>query len=118
MANERGKFVGLTSSIMNSYGTKVERSIKEKKKLAKHRQEKQGSNKYQTFLEETLKYPLSRSKDERCSEVKPSVSKFTESVVGELSIKLVDVEVQIGLENERKEALESEGNVLKKSRRH
>ena len=35
----RGKFVGWTSSIMNSYRTKIERSIKEDKKLAKHRQE-------------------------------------------------------------------------------
>ena len=61
---------------MNSYRTKVEGSIKEKKKLAKHRQEKQGSNKYQIFLEETFKYPLSSSKAERCSEVKPSVSKL------------------------------------------
>ena len=110
----RGKFVGWASSIMNSYRTKVERSIKEKKKLVKHRQEKQGSNKYQKFLEEKFKYHLSSSKAERCSEVKPSVSKFTESVVGELSTKLVDVEVQIGLENERKEALESEVNVLKR----
>ena len=110
----RGKFAGWTSSIMNSYRTKVERSIKEEKKLAKHRQEKQGSNKYQKFLEETFKYPLSSSKAERSSEVKPSVSKFTESVVGELSTKLVDAEVQIGLENERKEALESEVNVLKR----
>ena len=99
---------------MNSYRTKVEGSIKEKKKLAKHRQEKQGSNKYQIFLEETFKCPLSSSKAERCSEVKPSVSKFTESVVGELSTNLVDAEVQIGLENERKEALESEVNVLKR----
>ena len=114
----RGKFVGWTSSIMNSYRTKVERSIKEKKKLAKHRQGKQGSNKYKKFLEETFKYPLSSSKAERCSEVKPSVSKFTESVVGELSTKLVDAEVQIGLENERKEALESKVNVLKRNRRH
>ena len=97
---------------MNSYKTKVERSIKEKKKLAKQRQENQGSNKYQIFLEENFKYPLSSSKAERCSEVKLSVSKFTESVVGELSTKLVDAEVQIGLENERKEALESEVNVL------
>ena len=96
---------------MNSYRTKVERSIKEKK-LVKHRQEKQGSNKYQKFLEETFKYPLSSSEAERCSEVKASVSKFTESVVGELSTKLVDAEVQIGLDNERKEALESEVNVL------
>ena len=100
---------------MNSYRTKVERSIKEEKKLAKHRQEKQGSNKYQKFLlEETFKYPLSSSKAQRSSEVKPSVSKFTESVVGELSTKLVDAEVHIGLENERKEALESEVNVLKR----
>ena len=97
----RGKFVGWTSSIMNSYRTKVERSIKEKK-LAKHQQEKQGSNKYQKFLEETFKYHLSSSKAERSSEVKPSVSKFTESVVGELSTKLVDAEVQIGLENEKR----------------
>ena len=110
----RGKFVGWTSSIMKSYRSKVERSIKEKKKLAKHRQEKQGSNKYQNFLEETFKYPLSSSKAERCSEVKPGVSKFTKSVVGELSTKLVDAEVQIGLENERKEALESEVNILKR----
>ena len=44
----RGKFAGWTSSIMNSYRTKVERSIKEKK-LAKHQQEKQGSNKYKFF---------------------------------------------------------------------
>ena len=57
---------------------------------------------------------MSSSKAERCSEVKPSVSRFTESVVGELSTKLVDAEVQIGLENERKEALESEVNVLKR----
>ena len=57
---------------------------------------------------------MSSSKAERSPEVKPSVSKFTESVVGELSTKLVDAEVQIGLENERKEALESEGNVLKR----
>ena len=35
---------------MNSYKTKVERSIKEEKKLAKHRQEKQESNKDQNFL--------------------------------------------------------------------
>ena len=42
----RGKFAGWTSNIMNSYRTKVERSIKEEKKLAKHRQEKQGSKKY------------------------------------------------------------------------
>ena len=98
----RGKFVGWTSSIMNSYRTKVERSIKEKKKLAKHRQEKQGSNKYQKFLEETFKYPLPSFKAERCSEVKPSVSRFTESVVGELSTKLVDAKVQIGLENEKR----------------
>ena len=35
-------------------------------------------------------------------------------MVGELSTKLVDAEVQIGLENERKEALESEVNVLKR----
>ena len=110
----RGKFVGWTSSIMNSYRTKTEGSIKEKKKLEKHRQEKQGSNKYQKILEETFKYPLSSSKAERCSEVKISVSKFTESVVGELSTMLVDAEVQIGLENERKEALESEVNVLKR----
>ena len=110
----RGKFVGWTSSIMNSYRTKVERSIKEKRKLAKHRQEKKGSKEYQKFLEETFKYPLSISKAEGCSEVKPSVSKFTKSVVGELSTKLVDAEVQIGLENERKEALESEVNVLKR----
>ena len=100
----RGKFVGWTSSIMNSYITKVERSIKEK--LAIYRQEKQGSNKYQNFLEETFKYPLSSFKAERCSEIKASVSKFTESVVGELSTNLVDAEVQIGIENERKEALE------------
>ena len=99
---------------MNSYRTKVERSIKEEKKLAKHRQEKKGSNKYQTFFEETFKYPFSSSKAERCLEVKPSVSKFTESVVGELSTKLVDAEVQIGLENERKETLESEVNILKR----
>ena len=102
----RGKFAGWTSSIMNSYRTKVERSIKEEKKLAKHGQEKQGSNKYKKCLEETFKYPLSSSKAERSSQVKPSVSKFTESVVGELSTKLVDAEVQIGLENEKKEALE------------
>ena len=57
---------------------------------------------------------MSSSKAERSSEVKPSVSKFTESVVGELSTKLADAEVQIGLENERKEALESEVNVLKR----
>ena len=110
----RGKFAGWTSSIMNSYKTKVERSIKEEKKLAKHRQEKQGNDKYQKILEETFKYPLSNSKAERSSEVKPSVSKFTESVIGELSTKLVDAEVQIGLENERKESLESEVNVLKR----
>ena len=47
----------------------------------------------------------------KSSEVKPSVSKFTESEVGELSTKLVDSEVQIGLENEKKKALESEVNV-------
>ena len=35
-----------TSSIMNSYRTKVERSIKEEKRLAKHGQEKQGSDNY------------------------------------------------------------------------
>ena len=101
-----------TSSVMNSYRTKVERTIKEEKRLAKHRWEKQGSNKYQKFLDETFKYPLSSSKAERSSEVKPSVVKFTKSVVGELSTKLVDAEVQIGLE--RKEALESEVNVLKR----
>ena len=67
-----------------------------------------------SIKEETFKYPLSSSKAERSSEVKPSVSKFTESVVGELSRKLVDAEVQIGLEKERKEALESEVNVLKR----
>ena len=44
----RGKFVRWTSSIMNSYRTKIERSIKQEK-LAKHWQEKQGSNKYQNF---------------------------------------------------------------------
>ena len=33
----RGRFAGWTSSIMNSYRTKVERSIKEEKKLVKHR---------------------------------------------------------------------------------
>ena len=91
---------------------KVESITKEEKRLAKHRQEKQGSDKYQKFLEETFKYHFSSSKAERSSEVNPSVSKFTETVVGELSTKLVDVEVQIGLENERKEALESEVNVL------
>ena len=107
----RGKYAGWTSSIMSSYRTKVEWSIKEEKKLAKHPQEKQGSNKYKKFLEETFKYPLASSKAERSSEVKPSVSKFTESVVGELSTKLVDAEVQTGLENEKKEALESEVNV-------
>ena len=107
----RGKFAGWTSSIMNSYRTKVERSIKEEKKLAKHWQEKQGSNKYKKILDETFKYPLSSSKAERSSEVKPSVSKFTKSVVDELSTKLVDAEVQIGLENEKREALESEINV-------
>ena len=107
----RGKFAGWTSSIMNSYRTKVERSIKGEKKLVKHWQEKQGSNMYKKFLEETFKFPLSSSKAERSSEVKPSVSKFTESVVGELSTKLVDAEVQIGLENVKKEALESEVNV-------
>ena len=84
------------------------------KRLAKHRQEKQGSDKYSKFLEDTFKYPLSSSKAERSSQVKPSVSKFTESVVGELSTKFVEVEVQIGLENERKKALESEVNVLKR----
>ena len=84
------------------------------KRLAKHRQEKQGSDKYQKILEETIKYPLSSSKAERSSEVKSSVSKFTESVVGKLSTKLVDAKVQIGLENERKEALQSEVNVLKR----
>ena len=57
---------------------------------------------------------MSSPKAERCSEGKPSVSKFTKSVVGELCTKLVDAEVQIGLENERKEALESEVNVLKR----
>lgn len=57
---------------------------------------------------------MSSSKAERSSELKPYVSKFTESVVGELSTKLVDAEVYIGLEKERKEALESEVNVLKK----
>ena len=76
--------------------------FKEEKKLAKHPQEKQGSNKYKNFLEKTFKYPLSSSKAERSSEVKPSVSKFTESVVGELSTKLVDIEVQRGLENEKR----------------
>ena len=50
----RGKFVGWTSSIMNLYRTKVGRSIKEEKKLAKHPQEKQGSNKYKKILEETI----------------------------------------------------------------
>ena len=84
----RGKFVGWTSSIMNSYRTKVERSIKEKKKLVKYRQEKKGSNKYQKFLEETFKYPLSSSKAESCSEVKASASEFTESVVGEVVHKI------------------------------
>ena len=107
----RGEFAGWTSSIMNSYRTKVERSIKEEKKLAKDWQEKQGSNKYKKFLEETFKYPLSSSKAERSSGVKPSVCKFTESVIGMLSTKWVDAEVQIGLENEKKEALESEVNV-------
>ena len=92
---------------------KVERIIKEKR-WDKHRQEKQGSDKYQTILDKTFKYPLSSSKAERGSEVKPSVSKFTESVVGELSIKFIDAEIQIGLENERKEALESKVNVLKR----
>ena len=98
---------------MNSYRIKVERIIKEKR-LAKHRQEKQGSDKYQKFLEETFKYPLSSSKAERSSEVKPSVSKFTESVIGELFTKFIDAEVQIGLDNKRNEALESEVNVLKR----
>ena len=54
------------------------------------------------------------SKAERSSEVKPSVNKFTESVVGELSTRFVDAEVQIGPENEKKEALEREVNVLKR----
>ena len=57
---------------------------------------------------------MSSSKAERSSEVKPSGSRFTESVVSELSTKLVDAEVLIGLENERKETLESEVNVLKR----
>ena len=57
---------------------------------------------------------MSSSKAERSSEVKPSDGKSTKSVVGELSTKFIDVEVQIGLENERKEALESEVNVLKR----
>ena len=35
-------------------------------------------------------------------------------MVGELSTKLVDAGVLIGLENEKKEALESEANVLKR----
>ena len=35
-------------------------------------------------------------------------------MVGELSIKLVDAEVQICLDNERKEALESEVNALRR----
>ena len=74
----------------------------------------QGSDKYQKSLEETFKYPLSSSKAERSSEVKPSVSKFTESVVGGFSTKLVDTEVQIGLEKERKKALGSGVNVLKR----
>ena len=103
-----------TTCVMNSYRIKVDRIIKEEKRLAKHRQEKQGSDKYHIFLEETFKYPLSSSKAERSSEVKPSVSKLTESVVGELSTKLVDAEVHIGLEKERKEALESEVYVLKR----
>ena len=89
-----------TSSVMNSYRMKVERIVKEEKRLGKHRQEKQGSDKYQKYLEETFKYPLSSSKAERSSEVKPSVSKFTESVVGKLFTKLVDEEIQIGLEKE------------------
>ena len=99
-----------TSSVMNSCRMKVEWIIKEEKRLAKHRQEKQGSDKYLKFLEETFKYHLSSSKAERSSEVKPSVSKFTESVVVVLSTKLVDAEVQIDLQNGRKEALESEEN--------
>ena len=37
-----------TSSVMNSYRMKVDRIIKENR-LAKHCQEKQGSDKYQTF---------------------------------------------------------------------
>ena len=51
---------------------------------------------------------------ERSSEIKSSVSKFTESVVSELSTKFIDAQVQIGLKNARKEASESEVNVLKR----
>ena len=98
----RGKFAGWTSSIMNSYRTKVGRSIKEEKKLAKHQQEKQGSNNYKKFVEETFKYLCLVLKLKEVQRSKPSVSKFTESVVGELSTKLVDTEVQIGLENEKR----------------
>ena len=35
------------------------------------------------------------------------LANLLESLVGELSTKFVDAEVQIGLENERKKALES-----------
>ena len=103
-----------TSSVMNSYRMKVERIIEEEKRLAKDRQQKHENDKYQKFLEETFQYPLSSSKAGRSSEVKPSVCKFTESVVDDLSTKLVDAELQIGLEKERKEPLESEVNVLKR----
>lgn len=39
-----------TSCVMNSYRMKVDRIIKEEKRLAKHRQEKQVSDKYRWVL--------------------------------------------------------------------
>ena len=58
-------FLEGTSSVMNSYRQKVERIIKEEKMLAEHKHEKQGSDKYQEFLEETFRFPLSSSKAEK-----------------------------------------------------
>ena len=69
MANERANLKEGTSGVMDSYRLKVDRIIKVEKRLAKHRQEKQGSDKYQNILEKTFKYPLSSSKAERSLEV-------------------------------------------------
>ena len=86
-----------TSSVMNRM--QVERTMKEEKRLAKQRQEKQGSNRYHKFLEKLsniLCLVLKLKEVQRSSQV---LANLLSQWLG------VNAEIQIGLENGRKEAL-------------
>ena len=83
---------------MNYYRMKLENILKEEKRLAKHKQEKQGSEKYQNVLARNFYLSVPGSGG---TEVKPNITKLSGSVLDELSTRLAHTEVQKSLQKRK-----------------